>query len=185
MPSSLLVRSMEQIRWQRIWINRVCMQRPIHGNKSQNNRQRALDNFKANKRVCLCNGYCCTWNWYWWVITRNQFDLPNIPETYVHRIGRTGRAGLSGVALSFCDAEEKDYLRDIYSYAETDSCSRKSPFPDVEWCKCKPWEACGEERNHKKVFRNLFSFFIFFKDGKSYGRAKQSVNRNIHLRSID
>jgi len=42
-----------------------------------------------------------------------NFDMPNIPETYVHRIGRTGRAGLGGIALSFCDNEEKAYLRDI------------------------------------------------------------------------
>jgi ATP-dependent RNA helicase RhlE len=42
-----------------------------------------------------------------------NYDLPNIPETYVHRIGRTGRAGLGGVALSFCDTEEKPYLKDI------------------------------------------------------------------------
>ena len=42
-----------------------------------------------------------------------NYDLPNIPETYVHRIGRTGRAGLGGVALSFCDAEEMPYLKDI------------------------------------------------------------------------
>ncbi len=42
-----------------------------------------------------------------------NFDLPNIPETYVHRIGRTGRAGLGGVAISFCDNQEKAYLKDI------------------------------------------------------------------------
>jgi ATP-dependent RNA helicase RhlE len=42
-----------------------------------------------------------------------NFELPNVPETYVHRIGRTGRAGASGIALSFCDTEEKEYLRDI------------------------------------------------------------------------
>jgi ATP-dependent RNA helicase RhlE len=43
-----------------------------------------------------------------------NYELPNIPETYVHRIGRTGRAGASGIALSFCDSEEKEYLRDIH-----------------------------------------------------------------------
>jgi ATP-dependent RNA helicase RhlE len=42
-----------------------------------------------------------------------NYDLPNIPETYVHRIGRTGRAGASGIALSFCDLEEREFLRDI------------------------------------------------------------------------
>jgi len=43
-----------------------------------------------------------------------NYELPNIPETYVHRIGRTGRAGASGIALSFCDTEEKEFLRDIH-----------------------------------------------------------------------
>jgi ATP-dependent RNA helicase RhlE len=43
-----------------------------------------------------------------------NFELPNVPETYVHRIGRTGRAGASGIALSFCDMEEKEFLRDIH-----------------------------------------------------------------------
>jgi ATP-dependent RNA helicase RhlE len=43
-----------------------------------------------------------------------NFEIPNIPETYVHRIGRTGRAGASGTALSFCDAEEMAYLKDIH-----------------------------------------------------------------------
>ena len=42
-----------------------------------------------------------------------NYELPNIPESYVHRIGRTGRAGASGIAIAFCDAEEKEYLRDI------------------------------------------------------------------------
>jgi ATP-dependent RNA helicase RhlE len=47
-----------------------------------------------------------------------NFELPNIPETYVHRIGRTGRAGNSGSALSFCDMEERAYLRDIHKLIE-------------------------------------------------------------------
>jgi ATP-dependent RNA helicase RhlE len=42
-----------------------------------------------------------------------NFELPNVPETYVHRIGRTGRAGASGISISFCDAEERAYLKDI------------------------------------------------------------------------
>ena len=43
-----------------------------------------------------------------------NYEIPNIPETYIHRIGRTGRAGVGGVALSFCDTEEREYLKDIY-----------------------------------------------------------------------
>jgi ATP-dependent RNA helicase RhlE len=98
----------------------------IHGNKSQNQRQRALDAFK--------NGKC-------WVLVATDiaargididgvshvvnYELPNVPESYVHRIGRTARAGSTGVAVAFCDPEERGLLKDIerligYRLAVTD-----------------------------------------------------------------
>jgi ATP-dependent RNA helicase RhlE len=86
----------------------------IHGNKSQNARQNALTGFKEGKiRVLVATDIAARG-----IDVDNlshviNYDLPNIPETYVHRIGRTGRAGASGIALSFCDSEEKAYLRDI------------------------------------------------------------------------
>lgn len=86
----------------------------IHGNKSQNARQNALGNFKSGKtRVLVATDIAARG-----IDVDNlshviNFELPNVPETYVHRIGRTGRAGASGVALSFCDGEEKEFLRDI------------------------------------------------------------------------
>ena len=86
----------------------------IHGNKSQNNRQRVLEGFKNQEITVLvatdiaARGIDIDLLPY--VI---NFDLPNISETYVHRIGRTGRAGNSGLAISFCDASEKPYLKDI------------------------------------------------------------------------
>lgn len=87
----------------------------IHGNKSQTARQRALLNFKTrHTRVLVATD----------IAARGidvddlghviNFELPEVPETYVHRIGRTGRAGASGIALSFCDAEERDLLKDIH-----------------------------------------------------------------------
>ncbi|ABL65284.1 DEAD/DEAH box helicase [Chlorobium phaeobacteroides] len=86
----------------------------IHGNKAQNARQRALNNFKAQTtRVLVATDIAARGidvDDLEYVI---NFEMPNIPETYVHRIGRTGRAGAKGTALSFCDAEEKEYLRDI------------------------------------------------------------------------
>lgn len=86
----------------------------IHGNKAQNARQRALANFKAQStRVLVATDIAARGidvDNLEYVI---NFELPNIPETYVHRIGRTGRAGANGTAISFCDAEEKAYLRDI------------------------------------------------------------------------
>jgi ATP-dependent RNA helicase RhlE len=86
----------------------------IHGNKSQMARQIALSNFKAKKtRVLVATDIAARGIDVEELSHVINFDLPNIPETYVHRIGRTGRAGLEGVALSFCDEEEKEYLRDI------------------------------------------------------------------------
>ena len=86
----------------------------IHGNKSQNARQRALLNFKSRQtRILVATDIAARGIDIDELTHVINFELPNVPETYVHRIGRTGRAGASGIALSFCDAEEKEYLRDI------------------------------------------------------------------------
>jgi ATP-dependent RNA helicase RhlE len=83
----------------------------IHGNKSQNARQLALENFKKGKiRVLVATDIAARGidiNDLGYVL---NFDLPNVPETYVHRIGRTGRAGSSGIAFSFVDPMEKPFL---------------------------------------------------------------------------
>ena len=86
----------------------------IHGNKSQNARQTALNNFK-NKitRVLVATDIAARGIDIDELSHVINYELPNIPESYVHRIGRTGRAGASGIAIAFCDAEEKEYLRDI------------------------------------------------------------------------
>ncbi|MEM9066659.1 MAG: DEAD/DEAH box helicase [Planctomycetota bacterium] len=86
----------------------------IHGNKTQNQRRRALDAFKTGRAAVLVATD---------VAARGldvddvshvfNFDMPNEPETYIHRIGRTGRAGAEGVAVSFCDNDERGYLKDI------------------------------------------------------------------------
>jgi ATP-dependent RNA helicase RhlE len=86
----------------------------IPGNKAQTARQRALSNFKNQiTRVLVATDIAARGidvDDLQYVI---NYEIPNIPETYVHRIGRTGRAGAEGTAYSFCDAEEKDYIRDI------------------------------------------------------------------------
>jgi len=86
----------------------------IHGNKAQNARQKALSSFKAQTtRVLVATDIAARGidvDDLEYVI---NFEIPNISETYVHRIGRTGRAGAKGTAISFCDAEEKEYLKDI------------------------------------------------------------------------
>lgn len=86
----------------------------IHGNKSQNARQNALKDFKSGKlQVLVATDIAARGIDIDELANVFNFDLPNIPETYVHRIGRTGRAGNSGVAMSFCDAEELKDLKDI------------------------------------------------------------------------
>ncbi|HEU4403788.1 MAG TPA: DEAD/DEAH box helicase [Polyangiaceae bacterium] len=86
----------------------------IHGNKSQNARERALAGFKSGRiRVLVATDIAARGIDIDDLSHVLNYDLPNVPETYVHRIGRTGRAGASGVALSFCDEEERAYLVDI------------------------------------------------------------------------
>ena len=86
----------------------------IHGNKAQNARQRALTNFKAQTtRVLVATDIAARGLDVEDMEFVINYEISNIPETYVHRIGRTGRAGAEGTAISFCDAEEKAYLRDI------------------------------------------------------------------------
>ncbi|MCU0344594.1 MAG: DEAD/DEAH box helicase [Ignavibacterium sp.] len=86
----------------------------IHSGKSQNARQRALNNFKSlHTKVLVATDIAARGIDIDRLSHVFNYDIPNIPETYVHRIGRTGRAGLGGIALSFCDEEERDYWKDI------------------------------------------------------------------------
>jgi ATP-dependent RNA helicase RhlE len=86
----------------------------IHGNKSQNARQRALSNFKERKtRVLVATDIAARGIDIDLLSHVINFDIPDVSETYVHRIGRTGRAGASGVSYSFCEAEDRGNLRDI------------------------------------------------------------------------
>lgn len=103
----------------------------IHGDKSQTARQRVLDNFK-NKEISVlvatdiaARGIDIESLPY--VI---NFDLPNIPETYVHRIGRTGRAGNGGISISFCSKDEEPYWKDIQKLIKVNVKTIKDhPFP--------------------------------------------------------
>ncbi|WP_372425766.1 DEAD/DEAH box helicase, partial [Salinarimonas chemoclinalis] len=86
----------------------------IHGNKSQGQRERALGAFKNGAcKVLVATDIAARGIDVEAVSHVVNFDLPNVPEQYVHRIGRTARAGASGIALSFCNEEERAYLRDI------------------------------------------------------------------------
>ncbi|MDP4281303.1 MAG: DEAD/DEAH box helicase [Bacteroidota bacterium] len=87
----------------------------IHGNKSQAARQDALKKFKNKQtRVLVATDIAARGIDVDHLSAVINYEIPNVPETYVHRIGRTGRAGVNGTAVSFCDSEEKAYLKDIY-----------------------------------------------------------------------
>jgi ATP-dependent RNA helicase RhlE len=105
----------------------------IHGNKAQNARQRALNNFKSQTtRVLVATDIAARGidvDDLEYVI---NFEIPNIPETYVHRVGRTGRAGANGTAYSFVDTEEKIFLRDIEKLiAKRIPVEDNHPFPST------------------------------------------------------
>ena len=103
----------------------------IHGNKSQTARQRALSNFKSNKlRVLIATDIAARGIDIDELSHVINYEMPNIPETYVHRIGRTGRAGNNGMALSFCDDEELVYLKDIQKLiGKPIPLAKTNPFP--------------------------------------------------------
>lgn len=93
----------------------------IHGNKSQNARQNALKNFKdKSTRVLIATDIASRGIDVDHLSHVFNYDLPNVPETYVHRIGRTGRAGRNGVAIAFCDHDELPLLKDIHKLIKKD-----------------------------------------------------------------
>ncbi len=86
----------------------------IHGDKSQNARQRALQGFKDRKvQVLVATDIAARGIDVVQLSHVINFEIPEVPETYVHRIGRTGRAGASGIAITFCSPDETDYLKDV------------------------------------------------------------------------
>jgi ATP-dependent RNA helicase RhlE len=92
----------------------------IHGNKSQNARTRALERFRTGAgRVLVATDIAARGIDVEGITHVINYDMPNVPESYVHRIGRTARAGRSGVAISFCAAEERGCLRDIEALIKT------------------------------------------------------------------
>ena len=122
----------------------------IHGNKSQTARQKALENFKKGIiTVLVATDIAARGIDIDELALVVNYDIPNIPETYVHRIGRTGRAKASGVAISFCDQEERAYLRDIQKLI-----NQKIPViaehPFVNLIDEKPESNTQNNRNHSR-----------------------------------
>ena len=121
----------------------------IHGDKSQNARQRALKNFKEQTtRVLVATDIAARGidiDELEYVV---NYEIPNIAETYVHRIGRTGRAGAKGTALSLCDAVEKEYLKDIEKLiSKKISVIADHPFPLVDH---NPVKAPKQQQKQRK-----------------------------------
>ena len=122
----------------------------IHGDKAQNARQRALSGFKAQTtRVLVATDIAARGidvDDLEFVI---NYEIPNISETYVHRIGRTGRAGANGTAISLCDAEEMAYLKDIEKLiTKKIQVVNDHPYPLVDF---HPVKAPKQQRgNHKR-----------------------------------
>lgn len=106
----------------------------IHGNKSQNARTRALDGFRSGTtKVLIATDVAARGIDVDDISHVVNFDLPNEPESYVHRIGRTGRAGATGIAVSFCDPSERGYLRDIERLTKKSIPVRRDhPYADTE-----------------------------------------------------
>ena len=112
----------------------------IHGDKSQGARQNALDRFKSGRiGVLVATDIAARGIDIEDLANVVNFELPNVPETYVHRIGRTGRAGKTGCAVSLCDFDEKDYLRDIEKLIRKQvHVAEKNPYPMTVFVKSPP-----------------------------------------------
>ena len=122
----------------------------IHGDKSQNQRQNALNSFKSGQsRVLVATDIAARGIDIDNLSHVINFEIPNVAETYVHRIGRTGRAGAAGIAISLCDFEEQAYLRDIEKLIGK-KISYKNPSTHLKKAEAPPEGAKKDFRHHKK-----------------------------------
>ncbi|MCL1944989.1 MAG: DEAD/DEAH box helicase [Firmicutes bacterium] len=147
----------------------------IHGDKSQGARQNALSGFKAGRINMLvatdiaARGIDVDALGY--VI---NYELPNEPETYVHRIGRTGRAGNTGIAISLCDYDEKDYLKDIEKLIKKPITQLDSPYPMTVFVKKEKKTQPRRSQKNKSKPNNL---------QKSNTQNKKNQQKNYHKKS--
>jgi len=143
----------------------------IHGNKSQNARQRALNNFKnRTTRVLIATDIAARGIDIDELTHVINYELPNIPETYVHRIGRTGRAGANGIAFSFCDVEELPYLKDIHKLiAKEIPVNESHPYP------MNPETAKPQEETKQSNTRHSGP-----KRSRGYGRRDKNQGQGNH-----
>lgn len=134
----------------------------IHGNKSQNARQLALSNFKQKKiRVLVATDIAARGIDVEGLSYVINFDLPDVPETYVHRIGRTGRAGATGVAVCFCDEEERESLMHIEKLT-----SKSIPVIEDHPYPLSNSSMVKNKDDRKKAFAKKKNQASYFKKGK-------------------
>lgn len=138
----------------------------IHGDKAQNARQRALQDFKDSKiRVLVATDIAARGidiDKLGYVI---NYDIPNESETYVHRIGRCGRAGEDGVSISICEPEENAYIKDIEKLIKQEiEVVKNNPFPQTE----RPMNAREKKEFEKEKMKRKQEFFA----AKNKNRAR-------------
>lgn len=146
----------------------------IHGDKGQTQRQKALNEFKAgNIRVLVATDIAARGidiDKLRYVI---NYDIPNEPETYVHRIGRCGRAGDQGISISICEPEENAYIKDIeHLINQKIEVVKDNPFPQTD----KPMNAAEKKQNEKEKQKRKQEFFA--NRNKTRGPQNVSYRRN-------
>jgi len=147
----------------------------IHGDKSQNQRQRALQSFKDYKvRVLVATDIAARGIDIDKLSYVLNYDIPNEPETYVHRIGRCGRAGEKGVSISICEPEENVYAKDIEKLIKQKiEAVQNHPFPQTE----KPMNAQQKKESEKEKNRKKQEFFANRNKNRNAGKANPRNNR--------
>ena len=179
---------MEQTKLARTLSKSGIRAEAIHGNKSQNARQRALTGFKNHElRVLIATDIAARGIDVDQLSHVINYELPNIPETYVHRIGRTGRAGHDGIALSFCESEELPYLKDIQKIdREKYPSNKRTPFCHRRWFK-KPRKSRLKKLRPKtkenKIYRGSRTNGDFWRR-KKQNLAKQHPKRSWKIKTI-
>lgn len=144
----------------------------IHGNKSQKQRQRALNNFKTRKtRILVATDIAARGIDIAELSHVINYNLPEVPETYVHRIGRTGRSGNEGIAISFCDNGERSMLKGVQRLTgDTIPENKENPFE----LKAKPKNSkknSSSRRRNKNASKR-------YSNNKNGGQSEQKNNRN-------
>ena len=147
----------------------------IHGDKSQNQRQRALQSFKDYKvRVLVATDIAARGIDIDKLSYVLNYDIPNEPETYVHRIGRCGRAGEKGVSISICEPEENVYAKDIEKLIKQKiEAVQNHPFPQTE----KPMNAQQKKESEKEKNRKKQEFFANRNKNRNAGKSNSKNNR--------